>query len=43
MIGYQDIRKSGSRASGDQDIRFGNFDEIPTWYPDTLISCILIT
>jgi hypothetical protein len=43
MIGYQDIRRSGSRLSGDQDIRFGNFDKFFTWYPDSLISCILIT
>jgi len=43
MIGYQDIRRSGSRLSGDQDIRLRNVDEILTWYPDSLISCILIT
>jgi len=43
MIGYQEIRRSGSRLSGDQDIRLRKVNEILTWYPDNLISCVLIT
>jgi hypothetical protein len=43
VIGYQDIRRSGSRLSGDQDIRTGKLDGFPAWYPDNLIFCILIT
>jgi hypothetical protein len=40
MIGYQDIRKSGSRSSGNQDIRLRNIDKFPpgiliTWCPAT--------